>query len=276
MRKTKVFLSPSDQDNNLVHGGGNEQQYSIIRMNAAARVLRDAGVEVKISQLGQGDDFGGFLASIKESNDWGADIHYADHTNAVAGDRKVSGIQMYCYMDDPASIRLGKAIASRLDPIVPGGWSLQDGSNLGEVTMTYCTAVLGEAGYHDHPADALVIRTKPVEMGEAIGYGILDALGLPATPSTVVTQPIEKEPFMATENDRIVAVLEAQLNVLTKIYNALTPGVEGEKHAGATWLAITQAKSTAVDVATIDKAAYAGAKRGVDDKIRSATLVVNQ
>ncbi len=45
----KVFLSPSDQDNNPVDGGGNEQQYAQLRCARAAEVLRAHGVEVKVS-----------------------------------------------------------------------------------------------------------------------------------------------------------------------------------------------------------------------------------
>ena len=64
----KVFLSPSDQDNNPVHGGGNEQQYAQIRVQAMARVLRAHGVEVIVSQRGTGDDSRGFIASVAEAD----------------------------------------------------------------------------------------------------------------------------------------------------------------------------------------------------------------
>ena len=175
---TRVFLSPSDQDNNAVAGGGNEQQYAIIRCEAAARVLRTHGVEVKISEAGRGDDSRGFLASVAEGNAWGADLYFADHTNATGTTRKLSGVQMYVWPSNPASVSLGTCIAKRLDPIVPGGWQIMNGTHLGEVRGPRMTAVLGEAGYHDNPVDAAVIRSRAVEMGAAIGYGILDHLGI--------------------------------------------------------------------------------------------------
>lgn len=59
---TKVFLSPSSQTANLVHGGGHEQQYARARCARAAEVLREHGVTVKVS-------------SIMDDSAGGADLH---------------------------------------------------------------------------------------------------------------------------------------------------------------------------------------------------------
>lgn len=172
---TKVFLSPSDQNGNAVTGGGNEQQYAQLRCARAAEVLRAHGITVLVSERGKSNGNTGFLESLNEGNAWGPDIYVADHTNAANG--RASGVQAYCY-PEPNSQRLGACINARMDPIVPGGASIQDGSDLGEVNGSYATAVLMESGYHDNPTDAAVIRTKTTEMGEAIAYGILDYLGV--------------------------------------------------------------------------------------------------
>lgn len=172
----RIFLSPSDQAHNPVTGGGTEQQYAQARCARAAEVLRSYdGYEVKVSSAGIGDDTGGFLASIAEGNAWGPDLYVADHTNAGTG--RSSGVQAYVYTPDPESVRLGQCLNARMDPIVPGGASIQDGQHLGEVNSSSATAVLMESGYHDNPVDAEVIRTKTREMGEAIAYGILDYYG---------------------------------------------------------------------------------------------------
>lgn len=180
---TKVFLSPSDQDNNPVSGGGTEQDYAVTRSLAAAQVLLDHGVEVRVSQFGTGDDSAGFLASIAEGNAWGPDLYVADHTNATGVPGAVrSGIQVFAYMPDPASVALAHAIGKRLQPFIPGTpYRVMDGGHLGEVTSTSCPAVLIEAGYHDNPSDAQTIRTRTVDMGRAIGAGILDYLGIATT-----------------------------------------------------------------------------------------------
>lgn len=220
----KVFLSPSDQDNNAVDGGGNEQQYAQLRCARAAEVLRAHGVEVKVSEAGIGDDSNGYVASVKEGEAWGPDIYVADHTNATGTANKASGVQAYCWLADPNSKRLGECITARTDPIVPGGASIQDGSNLYEVSGPSMTAVLMESGYHDNPIDAAVIRTKTTEMGEALAYGILDYFGIQTT------TPSEEEDIMSDPQ---------AIDLLTKIAertlvsaDALTVGKEGVKYDG--------------------------------------------
>ena len=192
---TKVFLSPSDQNGNAVTGGGNEQQYAQLRCARAAEVLRAHGITVLVSERGKNNGNTGFLESLNEGNAWGPDIYVADHTNAANG--RASGVQAYCY-PEPNSQRLGACINARMDPIVPGGASIQNGEHLGEVNGSYATAVLMESGYHDNPTDAAVIRSKTTEMGEAIAYGILDYLG-------VTAHPVDSAPAAPASSDGVVA-----------------------------------------------------------------------
>ena len=220
----KVFLSPSDQDDNPVHGGGNEQQYAQLRCARAAEVLRAHGVEVKVSEAGIGDDSNGYVASVKEGEAWGPDIYVADHTNATGNAAvKRSGVQAYCWLGDPNSKRLGECINARMDPIVPGGASIQDGSGLYEVSGPSATAVLMESGYHDNPVDAAVIRTKTTEMGEALALGILDYFGIQTT------TPSEEEDIMSTESTALLGTIAERLLVVS---DALTTGKEGVKFDG--------------------------------------------
>ena len=219
----KVFLSPSDQDNNPVDGGGNEQQYAQLRCARAAEVLRAHGVDVKVSTAGIGDDTNGYVASVKEGEAWGPDIYVADHTNATGNAAvKRSGVQAYCWLGDPNSKRLGECINARMDPIVPGGASIQDGSNLYEVSGPSATAVLMESGYHDNPIDAEVIRTKTTEMGEALAHGILDYFGIQTTTT-------EEEDIMSTEATALLGTIADRLLVVS---DALTVGKEGVKFDG--------------------------------------------
>lgn len=220
----KVFLSPSDQDNNPVDGGGNEQQYAQLRCARAAEVLRAHGVTVKVSEAGIGDDSNGYVASVKEGEAWGPDIYVADHTNATGNAAvKRSGVQAYCWLGDPNSRRLGECINARMDPIVPGGASIQDGSGLYEVSGPSAPAVLMESGYHDNPVDAAVIRTKTTEMGEALALGILDYFGIQTT------TPSEEEDIMSTESTALLGTIADRLLVVS---DALTVGKAGVKFDG--------------------------------------------
>lgn len=174
----RLFWSPSDQDNNQVHGGGHEQQYAQARAAAGAAVLRAAGHTVKISEEGIGDDAYGWATSARESNAWGAEIHIEDHTNATAKPvDTVSGVIVFYHSTDPEGRRLAQCIAARLDPLLPGGSAVVPGDQYGAINMTNARTVLIEGGFHNNPLDAQIIRTKPVEMGQAIAYGVLDYLG---------------------------------------------------------------------------------------------------
>lgn len=221
----KVFLSPSDQDNNPVDGGGNEQQYAQARCARAAEVLRAHGVTVKVSQAGIGDDSNGYVASVKEGEAWRPDIYVADHTNATGNAAvKRSGVQAYCWLADPNSKRLGECINARMDPIVPGGASIQDGSGLYEVSGPSATAVLMESGYHDNPIDAEVIRTKTTEMGEALAYGILDYFGIQTT-----TTPSQEDDM---SDPQVIELLKEISQRTLVVSDALTVGKEGVKFDG--------------------------------------------
>ena len=175
----KVFLSPSSQTWNLVHGGGHEQQYARARCERAAEVLRAHGVTVKVSSI-MNDSAGGYFRSVAEGNAWAPDLYVADHTNATGlANSKARGVHNYCWLPDPASVNLGRAIGARMDRIIGGTHQIRDGSHLYEVNGPHATAVLLENGFHDNAQDAEIIRSKPREMGEAIAYGILDYLGIP-------------------------------------------------------------------------------------------------
>ena len=78
---SKIYLSPSNQDGNLyAYGNTNEmEQCNRIAVCAAEHLTRN-GYTVKRAPKGQKMN-----TSIKESNDWKADLHIPIHTNAGGG-----------------------------------------------------------------------------------------------------------------------------------------------------------------------------------------------
>lgn len=206
MSAVRVFLSPSSQIHNLVHGGGHEQQYARIRCERAAEVLRAHGVTVKVSSV-MNDSAGGYFRSVAEGNAWGPDLYVADHTNATGlANSNARGVHNYCWLPDPASVNLGRAIGARMDQIIGGTHQIRDGSHLYEVNGPECTAVLLENGFHDNAQDAAVIRSKPREMGEAIAYGILDYLGIRQQSAPAPATPKPEEPKPEPTIEEIIAM----------------------------------------------------------------------
>ena len=192
--KEKVFLSPSSQIYNSVVGGGTEQQYARIRSERAATVLRAYGFEVMVSPV-VNDDRHGYERSVHIANQWNPNWYIADHTNAIATkpNTNARGVHNYCWLSDPNSVKLGKALGRRMDAIIGGTHQIRDGQHLYEVRGPRCTSVLTENGFHDNAQDAKIIRTKPIEMGNALAYGFLDFRGIKhnaGAPTT--TEPAKK------------------------------------------------------------------------------------
>ena len=223
----KVFLSPSDQDNNPAHGGGNEQQYAQIRCRAAADVLRNSGVDVKISEAGVGDDSGGYIASVREGEAWGPDLYIADHSNAVgAGAAKRRGVHMYVWPGDAEARRVAELIIAEVRPIFGGAdypTAILDGSHLYEVNGPSATAILMELGFHNHPEDAAIIRTRSPQIGAAVGTAIARYYG------KTTTNQEDEDIFMSTEATELLGTIADRLLV---VCDALTVGKEGVKFDG--------------------------------------------
>ena len=246
----KVFLSPSDQDNNPVHGGGNEQQYAQIRCRAAADVLRNSGIDVKISDAGIGDDSGGYIASVREGEAWGPDLYIADHSNAVGAGAKRRGVHMYVWPGDAEARRVAELIIAEVRPIFGGAdypTAILDGSHLYEVNGPSATVLLMELGFHDHPEDAAIIRTRSPQIGAAVGTAIARYYG-----KTTTNQ--EEDVSMSAEAVEVLRRIEQNT---IKIWDELTDGKEGVKHTGQLYGQIVALRA--------DLGRLAVADRGRDD-----------
>ena len=121
--------------------------------------------------------------------------------------------------------------------------------------------MLVEAAPHDRAESAAWIKANPEAIGKAYADGISVWLGVPLASPPATTTPIPAlkptEATMASDTDRIVAALTDISGKLTAIYDTLTPGREGVKEAGATWLAITQ-PAAPLDLAAVTEAVARG------------------
>ena len=284
----KVFLSPSDQDDNPVHGGGHEQQYAQVRCRVAADVLRNSGIEVKVSEAGIGDDSNGYAASVREGEAWGPDLYIADHSNAVGGAVKRRGVHMYTWPGDPDGRRLAQLLIDEVRPIFGGPdypTAILNGSHLYEVNGPSATAVLMELGFHDHPEDAAIIRTRSVEIGAAVGRAIAKYYGK-------ATQPSPQEDEMSAEGEkRIISLLESQEWKTHTILESVAPqGKEGSYHRGHLTvgqqeikdaLARIESRLSALEspsaVVEVDTSVVAeAARQGAADAINGATITTTK
>ena len=255
----RVFLDPSTQAWNLYTGGGNEQAEAYRQAEVVARILRERGVEVRIATAGKGDSANGYAKNVNESNATGPwDCHVSLHTDAGGA----TGTTAFYYPGDPKGMSLAQFIYDRLAPLSPGAdHGVRARGDLYALNGTDAVAVLVEAAPHDRAESAAWIKANPEAIGKAYADGISMWLGVPLASPPATTTPIPAlkptEATMASDTDRIVAALTDISGKLTAIYDTLTPGREGVKEAGATYLAIAH-PAAPLDLAAITEAVARG------------------
>lgn len=167
----KVYLSPSDQWSNIVEGGKHSEAFHCIKIAYYARAYLELnGYDVKIgSSVAENT----YKDRVKESNEWGADLHIPIHTNAGGS----KGTLMLCY---PTRInnRYVKNIYKEVAKLTPTkDKGIQTTSNLYEINATKCVTAYLECEFHDNEVTEKWIDGHEKELGRAIAKGICDADG---------------------------------------------------------------------------------------------------
>ena len=173
----KVYVSPSDQVKNA-YAAGNTTEAIQCRQIATllVKALERQGFGAKTNLTGS------MYERVKESNDFGADLHTCLHTNAYdekLGEKEVSGTRLFCYVMGGEGHKACKAIMARLAPITPG---TSDGISarpeLYECRAAHAPTVYIEIDFHDVDEVALWIINHKEEIAEAIAQGICDYFGV--------------------------------------------------------------------------------------------------
>lgn len=116
--------------------------------------------------------------SIKESNNWGADLHIPIHTNAFNG-QTLGGTLVMIYSSATENKKTGSAILNAVAPISPGpDYSLRVNSSLAELNSTKAIAVYLEVEFHDTQDGANWIINNVKSIGEAICKGVCEFYGV--------------------------------------------------------------------------------------------------
>ena len=117
----------------------------------------------------------GMLAAIKESNDWGANLHMAVHTNGFNSQSDADGnFSKYGTATGSRpmyySTGYGKPIVDKIlewrAKIYPRAMKSSQNQELAELRDTKATAVYEELVFHDNPEDAAWLHTNMQKMAE--------------------------------------------------------------------------------------------------------------
>lgn len=162
---TKIYISPSSQpENKYAYGNTNEQEQCNKIALATVKALKRCGFEAKTNT--NSDMYG----RVKESNDWGADVHIPIHTNA--SNSHVQGTRLFCYNKIEKGFKICEAVMKTLAPITPGTSDSITSANFYEIIDTNAHCCYVEVAFHDNATEAKWIISHTKGIAEAIAKGI--------------------------------------------------------------------------------------------------------
>ena len=184
----KIYLSPSDQDYNA-YAVGNTNEAVQCRKIAVALVdaLERCGFQVKTDIT----DKATMYDRVRQSNEWGADLHIAIHTNAFDGN--VKGTRLFCYSKTGEGYRACTAVMAALAPITPGESDSITVHHFYEVKNANAATVYLEVAFHDNKEEAAWIIDHIDEIAEAVCQGVCDHYGVDYVNPQPQTQPQESD-----------------------------------------------------------------------------------
>lgn len=167
----KIYVSPSDQHRNLYAvGDTNEKDQCHAIAAALVPALERCGMQAKTNYTASMQE------RVKESNEWGADLHLPIHTNAYNG--KVMGTRLFCYNKTGEGYRASVAVMSALAPITPGESDSITVKHFYEVKYAHAPTVYLEVGFHDNKEEAAWIIDHTEDIAEAICRGLCTHYGV--------------------------------------------------------------------------------------------------
>ena len=120
---------------------------------------------------------------VKDSNNWGADVHIPIHTNAGGGD----GTLVMCFTGC-ASNKYVKSVYNAVASVSPGkDDGIKERTDLAETTGTKAMCVYVECEFHDTNGSWIDKNTDA--LGKAIAKGICTAEGKSFSDATVIEKP---------------------------------------------------------------------------------------
>lgn len=190
----KIYLSPSSQTENKYAVGNTNEAVQCRKIAAALeKALLRCFFDVKSGMSGD------MYSRVKESDNWGAELHLPIHTNAY--NKKVKGTRIYCYNTTGEGYKASKAIMATLKPITPGtSDSINAKPELYEIRKPKAPTAYIEVAFHDNTEEAQWIIDNTEAIAEAICKGVCKHYG------KLYVEPVaekDKEPEKADKLYRV-------------------------------------------------------------------------
>lgn len=180
MPKVFIGVGHGGSDPGAVSNNAKEKDLNLSIALACRDVLEKHGVAVKMSRTKDENDT--LSDEIKECNAYAPDLAVDIHNNAGGGD----GAEAFYHYGGGTSKTLAENI---LAEIVKAGQNsrgakIRKNDNgkdyYGFIRQTSCPAVIVECAFVDNPTDLKILATEGdrQKVGQAVGYGILNTLGI--------------------------------------------------------------------------------------------------
>ena len=210
----KIYISTSTQERNVGVAPFSTEE---AEMNKIADILmplliKDGRYEVR-RNLPSMDPY----QCAKDSNDFGADIHIAIHSNAGGGE----GTEVFAYAPNTNSERLARMLYGQIAPLSPGkDRGVKYNKRLIEVGDTVdATACLIELAFHDNEIDATWLAYNHEVIARALYKGVCDYYGYDYR--ALVITPVVEVPVTDPDVNFLVWVRTSKVDEARKQINAL-------------------------------------------------------
>jgi N-acetylmuramoyl-L-alanine amidase len=169
-RKVKVYLSPSQQPDNIGVGDFGDEQTAMRRVAfiTATRLSFMDGVDVAVARTGLS-----LPQVVAESNAWGASVHICLHSNASVNHDAV-GCEVFYHPGSTVGERLARRVYGELSHANPHGGHRCEATGFYELKWTDAPAVYIEMGFHDNAEEAKWIRRDAVHIAKLIAAAVCD------------------------------------------------------------------------------------------------------
>ena len=202
MAAPKVYLSPAmHRANPCVYPRPDGKQcYEALENNEYIDILEPilnrCGIETKRGYRRtpmNGDNGDAIMKqNVRESNAWGADVHYVSHTNA-SSNGKAQGCHPMYYTYSKNGKKLGEIMVKYRKQIYPRTVKLVARSDLYELKKTNAVAFYEEHAFHDNMEDATWFHTHMEEIAESAAKGLCEYFGIPYVEPVPVPAPVEQD-----------------------------------------------------------------------------------
>lgn len=204
----KIYLSPAYHKwNPCCIEGCDETTHNNLYLDCLEKYLKACGIDYKRGPRRtpkSDEDSNAYInKAVKESNDFGADIHYISHTNAFNGN--VRGYRPIIYPGYSDAKRLAEIMTEKRREIYSGEINVNTRTDLYELSLTKATAYYEEHVFHDNKEDAEWFHNNMELIAKYTAMGFCEYFGIPF-----------KEPNNNDDN-KIVSLLKEIIALIKKL-----------------------------------------------------------